>query len=156
MGDFFSLIYRLNLYGEQLYYHLHGWDDATNSFIAANDRFPAIFLYTIGFAVLTMVMFYFIVNHPRQNKLLHWLISLAVTALFGYLFGYNIVAYDIYNSNIATSLAPYISSSNAIMFGVYNAVICMLWFFIFSVIFRRWSRNCKHIPFKLISTSKSK
>ena len=152
MEDFFSLFYRNNLYGEQLYYHLRGWDDAQNGFVAAADKFPTIFCVTVGTAVLLFFAYYYIFNHPRWNRWYHWLIPLLITMATGYILGYVIVSTDLSSGVIAQSLQPYIGAGNAIMFGIYNAVFGGLFFFLLSLFFRSWSKNCKHSPWPLLAT----
>ena len=152
MEDFFSLFYRNNLYGEQLYYHLRGWDDASGGFVASADKFPTIFLVTFGTALLMFLAYYYIFNHPRWNRWYHWLLPLFVSIGVGFGLAYGIVTTDLSAGVIADSLAPYIGPGNAIMFGIYNGFLGGLWFFLLSLLLRSWSKNCKHSPWPLLAT----
>lgn len=113
MEDFFSLFYRNNLYGEQLYYHLRGWDDASGGFVASADKFPTIFLVTFGTALLMFLAYYYIFNHPRWNRWYHWLLPLFVSIGVGFGLAYGIVTTDLSAGVIADSLAPYVGPGNA-------------------------------------------
>ena len=73
--EFFSLFYQLNVYGQDLFYHLKGWDNGMQDFVAANNQFPTIWLVTFFSALLVFVVYYYILNHPRFNKVWHWLIT---------------------------------------------------------------------------------
>lgn len=152
MEEFYSLFYRVSLYGEQLYYHLRGWSDQQGGFVSSLDKFPMIFWLTFGFAVVAFALYYYIINHPRSNKWWCWLIVMVVVGVFGFVYGRNIVMTDYHSGAIAQSLQPYIGPGNALSFGLYNGFIGMAWFFIFSVLLRRWSKNCKHSPFTLLTT----
>ena len=50
--EFFSLFYQLNVYGQDLFYHLKGWDNGMQDFVAANNQFPTIWLVTFFSALL--------------------------------------------------------------------------------------------------------
>lgn len=153
MEDFFALFYQNVIVGNPLFSHLRGWDDALAGYNSALDQFPKIFLITVGVALGVFFLYYYIINHPRLNKWWCWLISLAILGVFGYMFGKGIVMHDIRNDLIAESLQQYIGQGNAITFGLYNAGLCMAFYFlVFTLPFRRWSKNCKHSPWVLLST----
>lgn len=152
MDEFFSFWYKNNLYGEHLYYHLRGWSDAEQGFIAASDKFPIIFSITAGTAIICFLLYYYIFNHPKYNRWYHWLFPLIICLIQGYALGYIIIINDINAEVIAESLIKYISTTNAIFFGIYNGIIGGLIFCGLSFLLRRWSRNCKHSPFTLITT----
>lgn len=152
MDEFFSIPYKLNLYGEHLYYHLRGWSDADQGFIAALDKFPIIFGITASTAFICFLVYYYILNHPRSNRWFFWLIPLVICLLQGYMLGYGIVINDINAEIIAESLINYIGKNNAFLFGLYNGTLGVVIFCVLSFLFRRWSRNCKHSPFTLLTT----
>lgn len=152
MEEFFSFFYRINFYGEQLYYHLRGWDDAAQGFLPALDKFPMLFCITAGTAFLCFLSYYYIFNHPRSNRWYFWIIPLILCITVGFLSGFITVRNDIYAGIIAQSLMNYIGMGNAILFGIYNGLLGGLIFFILTLIFRMWSKNCKHSPWPLLIT----
>lgn len=152
MEEFFSFFYRLNVYGEQLYYHLRGWSDAEQGFLASLDKFPMLFCITTGTAILCFVFYYYIFNHPRSNRWYYWLIPLLLSITVGFSLGYGVVISDINAGIIAESLSLYIIVGNAILFGIYNGLLGGLSFFILTLLLRMWSRNCKHSPWPLLIT----
>ena len=153
--DFFSLFYQLNVYGQDLFYHLKGWDNGMQDFVAANNQFTTIWLVTFFYALLFFVMYYYVLNHPRFNKLWHWLITIAVLFVGIFLWSRALVLSDIAGlSSHPVDPALNVSADNALMFGIYNAVLSSLFFFFFSVIGRFGSKNCKNTPWKSLINRK--
>lgn len=153
--EFFSLFYQLNVYGEELFYHLKGWDNGLQDFVADNNQFPTIWLVTFFSALLVFMVYYYILNHPRFNRIWHWLITMAALALGIFIWSRGLVISDI----TGVSLHPIdpalnVSEDNALMFGVYNAVLSALFFLLFSIIGRFSSKNCKNTPWKSLINRK--
>lgn len=151
--DFFDFFYRWkSFYGAQLFEHMKGYDDAIMDYNTNFNQFPSLFLWTIGIVVIVFVLYYYIINSPRLAKWWHWLISLVIVAGLTCFVGFRTVNVDVINQNITPSLQPYIGHNNAMMFGIYNMMLAVLFYFVFTLLFRRWSRNCKHSPWVLLTT----
>lgn len=131
---------------------MKGWDDALQDYSPDYNQFPEIFINTILGVVVVFLLYYYIINSPRFNRWWHWVICLVIVGTFGYLYAHRIVMADIRSGIIAQSLEPYIGSHNALMFGIYNMGLAVLLFLILTLLFRRWSKNCKHSPFVLLTT----
>lgn len=153
--EFFSLFYQLNVYGQDLFYHLKGWDNGMQDFVAANNQFPTIWLVTFFSALLVFVVYYYILNHPRFNKVWHWLITMAVLAISIFVWSRGLVMSDIAGVSMhPIDPALNVSADNALMFGVYNAVLSAIFFLFFSVVGRFGSKNCKNSPWKSLINRK--
>ena len=153
--EFFSLFYQLNVYGQDLFYHLKGWDNGMQDFVAANNQFPTIWLVTFFSALLVFVVYYYILNHPRFNKVWHWLITLAVLAIGIFFWSRGLVMSDIAGVSLhSVDPALNVSADNALMFGVYNAVLSAIFFLFFSIVGRFGSKNCKNSPWKSLINRK--
>ena len=153
--EFFSLFYQLNVYGQDLFYHLKGWDNGMQDFVAANNQFPTIWLVTFLSAVAMFVVFYYILNHPRFNKFWHWLIALAALAIGIFFWSRGLVLADITGASMhPVDPSLNISADNAMMFGVYNAILSAIFFLFFSIIGRFGSKNCKNTPWKSLINRK--
>lgn len=153
--EFFSLFYQLNVYGQDLFYHLKGWDNGMQDFVAANNQFPTIWLVTFFSALLVFVVYYYILNHPRFNKVWHWLITMAVLAIGIFFWSRGLVLSDIAGVSMhPIDPALNVSADNALMFGVYNAVLSAIFFLFFSIIGRFGSKNCKNSPWKSLINRK--
>lgn len=153
--EFFSFFYRINFYGQDLFYHLSGWDSSIQDFIQDNNQLPLLWLVAFGSAALVFVLYYFIINHPRVNRLWHWFIALAIPILFVFIYSRALVIADI----SGTTMHPVdptlnVASNNATMFGLYNGILSGIFFFLLSIAFRFGSRNCKNIPFKSLINKK--
>lgn len=153
--DLFSLFYQLNVYGQDLFYHLKGWDNGMQDFVAANNQFPTIWLVTFFSALMVFVVYYYILNHPRFNKVWHWLITAAVLAIGIFIWSRGLVMSDIAGDSLhPIDPALNVSADNALMFGVYNAVLSALFFLFFSIVGRFGSKNCKNSPWKSLINRK--
>ena len=153
--EFFSFFYRLNVYGQDLFYHLKGWDNGLQDFVAENNQFPTIWLVTFLSSALVFFVFYYILNHPRFNKFWHWLITLVVLAIGIFIWSRGLVIADLSGlTEHPVDSALNISSDNAMMFGFYNAVLSALFFLFFSIIGRFLSKNCKNTPWKSLINRK--
>ena len=153
--EFYSIFYRLNLYGQDLFYHLGGWDSNIQDFVQDKNQLPLLWLVALGTALCVFVFYYFILNHPKINRLWHWFIALAIPVLFVFLYSRGVVMADI-NGTSTHPIDPTlnIASNNATMFGLYNGVLSGMFFFLLSIVFRFGSKNCKNTPFKSIINRK--
>ncbi len=155
--SFFEFPYQIkNFYGAELYEHLKGWDDNLMDYNPDYNQFLSIFGSTLLIAVVLFVAYYYIINHPRFNRWWSWLIFISVAGLLAYGWGFNVVNVDILNRSIAPSLINHIGATNAIMFGIYNMIFEVIVFLVFTLLFRHWSKNCKHSPWKSLLTTRFK
>lgn len=153
--EFFSFFYRLNLYGQDLFYHLCGWDSSIMDFIQDKNQLPLLWLFAFGSATFVFILYYFIINHPRMNRLWHWFIALAIPVLIVFIYSRALVIADISGETMhpvdpMLNVAP----NNATMFGLYNGILSGIFFFLLSIVFRFGSRNCKNVPFKSLINKK--
>lgn len=77
---------------------------------------------------------------------------LVIVGVSAFVWGYQVVNADIVSQSIAPSLIERIGSLNASMFGLYNMILAIIIFLVFSIVFRHWSKNCKHCPWTSIVT----
>lgn len=153
--DFFSLFYQLNVYGQDLFYHLKGWDNGLQDFVADNNQFPSIWLITFLSALIVFAVYYYVLNHPRVNRIWHWLIAMAALMIGIFCYSRGIVVADLNGAtNHPVDPSLNVGMNNATMFGFYNAVLSALFFFVMSLIGRFGSKNCKNTPFKSLINRK--
>jgi hypothetical protein len=106
----------------------------------------------VSFAMV--VLYYYIVNHPRLNNWWGWTIFLAINAVINYVVGWQWLLKDYYNG-LMVKLDPAtgkevdlpIFSSDIIAFGVTNMIDAIIAFIVFSYIIKWWSTNCSRAPF---------
>ena len=154
--DFLDWIYSFKFYGADLFEHLKGWDDEIMDYNSAYYQFLSIFASIFGVALVVFLCYYYIANNPRFNRWWNWLLELVSVFIFTGWWGYHVVEVDIESGAIAPSLVEKISYNNAILFGLYNAILASIIFFLLTLLFRHLSKNCKHSPYTSIITKMKK
>ena len=158
MEDFLGNIYCWfeSIFGSNLADHLWGYDCLTQSYSNPN-IFNQIGSLTIFIALFLVIIFYYIINHPRFNRWWNWLIILGVAGLICLIIGYAWTINDFLNGNISDCLmytrdennniiSQHIFKTDCWMFGLANMFVSFLFFIVFSLTLKWGSRNCKHSP----------
>ena len=163
--DIFKIIYSwfYNIYSIHLYDYLKGVD-CDGAFVGP-DHFITIGLIMISISLFVAIVYYYVINHPRFNRLWHWLIVLLTNAIINLLVGFGYVYSKLYSgvipacfthAEIETTEEGYIygvngterlTTGNCWQFGIANSILAVLAFVLFSMIIKWWSRNCKRSPF---------
>lgn len=122
------------------------WTSMYEAFIGPNVNFPeyrsgifsTVGLMSLLLAIVVCAVFYAALGRwkPVFHKPLHWLITLVLTAVAGFVFAWSQAA-----GTIATS------DSYTFSFGLFNALYVSLYFAIFSLLLKRVSIFAKHTPF---------
>ena len=152
MGNFFGSIYCWfeNFFGIELADYLWGYSSPyseTNSFIG-------IGLWTLAISAAVVVLFYYVIDHPRFNTWWAWLIVLVTNAALNLALGVSWVWADyvggkmvkegeIPNEEIALNIWP----SDLWAFGVSNMFISVLFFLVLTFLLKEKSKNCSSTPF---------
>lgn len=163
MGDFLETLLG-NMYGwfdffycHNLSEHLWGWDMHTQSY-TKELVYNTIGLYTFLISAFVMVTYYYFIDHPRFCKWWSWAIMAVLNSVLCLYLGYYCTYTDYNSGSISDDLmyardaegqvvSQLIHESDCWGFGLSNAVIALLFFFILSLIFKRWSVAAKHSPF---------
>ena len=113
-------------------------------------------------SLLMVVIYYFVINRPSWNKLFNWLIMLITNSViafgvalawssksmkscWGYHFG------GILTESGKCEPLPDINLGDCLQFGLNNLLIAALFFFVFSIVFKRFKAgtfisNCRNTP----------
>ena len=167
MGNFFANIYYLlvDMFGQHLSDYLWGYDCQTQGF-NANVVYLPIGLTMMLLTIALCIVYYFAINHPRLNKWWHWLVASGITVIINFLIGGIWV-----NNHLQTGLIPdclrcetladgttieHVTNYHCWMFGLANGIISFVVFFILSAIVKRWSRNCRHTPWRSLYPKRNK
>jgi hypothetical protein len=101
-----------------------------------------------------VLIYYYVLNHPRLNQWWGWGIFLVVNAVINFIVGWQWVLADYYDGKMitidpATNLQTplNIGESEILCFGVSNMFLSILAFIILSFCFKWWSSNCSRAPF---------
>ena len=143
----FETIYRLfiSLFGSNLAEHLSGWDETVGDYTKSN-----LFLITgiiiLAVVLIACVMYYYVLNHPRQNRWWKWLLFwLLPVAVLNFVISFGITLSDVLAGNISSDISN-ISWLDCLGFGFANFIISALFFAVISFGIKWWSQNCKHSP----------
>lgn len=152
MGQFFGSMYCLfeDFFGLELANYLWGQaapEQQTNMFIGIGFSMLALSLFVV-------VLFYYIVNHPKMANWWSWLIFLAGNAVINFLVGWRWVLSDYY-AGFMVSVDPAtnqtvplnIGEGDILCFGVSNMLLSIVAFILFSYIVKWWSTNVSNAPF---------
>lgn len=152
MGEIFGSIYCWfeELFGIELANYLWGQSSPqqlTNMYIG-------IGLSMVAISLFVMILFYYIINHPKMNNWWSWLIFLGCNAFINFIVGWQWVLSDYYaglmiNLDPATNqeIPLLIDEGNIISFGISNMLLSILAFTLFSYLLKWWSSNVSKAPF---------
>lgn len=152
MSEFFGSIYCWleDFFGLELADYLWGVSSPEQN----SNMFIGIGLSMLGISLFMVVLFYYIINHPRLNNWWGWSIFLCVNAIINFIVGWQWVLKDYYNG-LMVKASPVtgkmedlpISTSDLLAFGVANMIDSIIAFVIFSYIIKWWSTNVSRAPF---------
>ena len=159
MDNFFGSIYNWfrSFYGDSLNYYLWGYDPNTGDFTNPNIN-NHVGLATLVISLIIVLVFYYVINHPKFNKWWSWVITLITNSIINFGVGFGVVFSKYTNGLIPDNLvkqydidgniiAYLITELDCIGFGVANIFASALFFFVLSFILKWWSSNAKHAPF---------
>ena len=167
MGNLFGNIYYLfvGMFGQHLSDYLWGYNCQTQAFDASVVYLPIGLVMTLLTALLCAV-YYFVLNHPRLNKWWHWLITAGITMVLNVLVAGIWTSEHLNNGRIASCLAfqtmndgsaiQNITEYDCWMFGIANGIVSLFFFIILSAVVKRWSRNCRHTPWRSLFPKRNK
>jgi len=144
----FETVYRwfISLFGSNLAEHLSGWDETVGDYTKSN-LFSVVGIVTLAIVLVACVTYYYVLNHPRQNRWWKWLLFwLLPVAILNFFIAFGITLTDVIADNISSDLLP-ITWLNCLGFGFTNFIISALLFVINSFFIKWGSQNCKYSPF---------
>lgn len=152
MGEFFGSIYCIfeDFFGLDLAEYMWG----SSSPLSQTNSFIGVGLWMFGISLAMVLLYYYVVNHPRLNNWWGWLIFLVVNAVINFIVGWQWVLKDFYDSKMVTvdpstnlQVPLNIGETEILCFGVSNMLLSIAAFIIFSFITKWWSTNCSRSPF---------
>ena len=144
-------------YGQDLSYYLWGYDPGTDAYTNPN-IYNLVGLITLVVSLVLVVVFYYIINHPRLCKWWSWLITMGINGAIALFIAFGIVRYKFLNGFIPEGLVKQLDADGNIIsilidmlaiwgFGVANIFVSTIAFVIFSFMLKWGSTNSKHVPF---------
>lgn len=151
MGEFFGSIYCWfeDFFGLELANYLWG----TASPVQGRNLFIGIGMWMFFLSLVVVLVFYYLINYPKFNNWIAWLVALIINAVLNFIVGWQYVLRDSYAGKMirydaeGNSVDLVINGGDMLCFGVTNAILSIGAFIIFSFVFKWWSRNCSSAPF---------
>ena len=154
--NFFKYVYRWfeSWFGTGLADYLEGKIcDTDGSLIeGGHSLFVPFGVIAIVSSLLIVLLFYYVINHPRFNSLWSWLLALLMSSVINLFIGALWTLSTFSNGDIPDCLIYYegnqdIFLTDCWMFGFANFFISAVFFIIFSIALKWRSTNCKRTPF---------
>jgi len=151
----FTKIYELfiSFFGNNLADYLYGaiCNEYGEKTFEGSNQYKMYGFIALGIAFVVMIAYYYVINHPRFNRLISWLMMLLLVAVSNLIIGAVMTLGDLSTGNIGACLlsgeSGGIYASDCWMFGLANFFVSAIFFIVFSFIFKWWSTNCKRVPF---------
>ena len=132
-----------DMFGMSLSDYLAGFSSDTNLLIP-------IGIVMIGISAFVTILYYYIVNKPKLSLWWGWLIFLGINFIINFFVGWQWVQQHL-NDNwpnlYEDSDAVEAVIENVLLFGLSNALISIVCFFVISMLVKWGSKNCSHSPF---------
>jgi hypothetical protein len=154
--NIFETIYRwfAAFFGGDMADYLSGYicpsDDSDGGYLG-NNQYIIYGFIAISIALAVMLIYYYVINHPRFNKLWSWLLMILIVGVSNFGLAIGLLWNEWYTVGTAECLIKGenggIDGNTCIGFGFAHSIISILFFIIFSIGLKWWSTNCKRSPF---------
>lgn len=152
MSELFGSIYCWleDFFGIELANYLWG----LSSPMQLSNMFIGIGMSMLCISLFFVVLYYYIIDHPKLGNWWGWTIFLTINAIINFVVGWQWVLKDYYDGFMVKKSAVTgkledlpIDPSDIIAFGVTNMIDAMIAFLLLSYIIKWWSNNSSHAPF---------
>ena len=145
---FSDYLYRIVswLYCPDLDDYLSGFNPSDSTFYNWHEvHYPMLGIISIIVAALFVVAYYWY-DSPAKNRWYHWAIWGVIGGVVNLAIGCGLC----YNAQNLGDIPQYVADvnfGNCLMLGVGNLIIAFIFYFLFSLIGKRFSTNCLRTPF---------
>jgi hypothetical protein len=149
---FFETIYRWfsSFFGGDMADYLAGFICDDECYCGKNQYIMYGFI-AIGIALSIMLIYYYVINHPRFNSFWSWLLMLFLVGVSNLVIGGVMTKGDLVAGYIGDCLINGgnggVDISTCWMFGLANFIVSVTFFIIFSIGLKWWSTAGKRTPF---------
>lgn len=153
---FFETIYRwfISFFGGDMADYLSGYvcesDTSEGGFLGRN-QFTMYGFIALGIALAIVLIYYYVINHPRFVKWWSWMLMLLLVGVLNLIIGGAMTVGDLNAGEIGDCLLNGenggVYASNCWMFGLANFFVSAIFFIIFSIGLKWWSTSGKRTPF---------
>ena len=113
-----------------------------------NALYPPIGLVMIISAVLFTIIYYFIINHARLSRWYWWGLGGLIVAVLNFLTSWGIADGKLYQIYVNAGMQCPFSFIDILPFSLIVAMWAFIVYLLASVIFKRFSINSRHTPWK--------
>ena len=152
MGELFGSMYCWfeDFFGIELANYLWG----QLSPLQTTNMFVTIGLWMLGISAAIVLIYYYVINHPRLNNWWGWGIFLLINMVTNLILGWQFLQMD-YNAGKMVKEDPatgemvdlLISEANIWSFATTNMIFAFIWFVLISYTVKWGSTNCSRAPF---------
>lgn len=150
MGQFFGSFYCMfeDMFGLDLANYLWG----QVSPYSTTNLFIPIGLVMFGVSLTVMLVYYYVLNHPRLCSLWGWLLFLIINFILNLIIGWQWTQMHLYDNKMVyvnkehQEIALAIDEWNCFLFGTANGMLSILMFVFFTYMFKWKSTNCWVAP----------
>lgn len=153
---FFETIYRwfASFFGGDMADYLSGYicpSEVSEGGYVGNNQYITYGFIALGIALGIMLIYYYVIDHPRFNKWWSWLLMLLLVGISNFGIAVGMLWNEWYTVGTAECLIAGgnggIDANTCIGFGIAHSIISIIFFIIFSIAFKWWSVTCKRSPF---------
>lgn len=145
LGDLYCLFQ--SLFGDRMAHYLWGLNIQTSEYSEINQFFQ-FGLFSLITAVITAVVYYFVVNATSLSKRWIWAIIAIILAFINFGWAAYDTLWQLNNGNIDPEFG--LTESNCYGFAFANFIVTVIFFVLISGIIKRFSSNGKHTPWPSI------
>ncbi len=113
-----------------------------------NALYPPIGLVMIISAVLFAILYYFVINHARLSRWYWWGLGGLIVAVLNFLTSWGIADGKLYQIYVNAGMQYPFSFIDILPFSLIVAMWAFIVYLLASVIFKRFSINSRHTPWK--------
>ena len=136
MNDLFSGLYELFGYVQ----------DFSEDLYETGVNFPVGILMVL-ISAAGMAVYYYVVNHPKFNRWIHWLLVVGVLALINFGIAWAMSDGALFNYYFEVNQELPYPAMDFVTYSLVNAIWSVVFSFIFSMCMKWGSTNAKHSPF---------
>lgn len=143
MDQIFKWIYLpifQNMFGMPLSDYVSGFSSNTN-------LLTPIGFVMIGISLIIAVLYYYIVSKPKLSLWWGWAIFLGINFVINFLVGWQWLGQHLKDNWPNSEYVVDAEIENVLLFGLANALISIIAYFIISLIIKWGSKDCSHSPF---------
>ena len=131
----------------QIYVLITGENELTSTLWNHNEgsTFFMTGLIMLLLSLAGMAVYYYVINHPKFSRWLHWLLVVIVICLINFGIAYAMADGVVFDEYGQGEIGKY--TTQIVTFGFANAIWSFIFSFIFSLCIKWGSRNCNRSPF---------